>query len=521
MKKIHIIGFLILTMMGTSCSDYLDVNTNTNQATSVSPELVMPQAIAATALVLNGYNTYGMQTAGYAANAGGYGGFNETVTYNYNSSNYSGLWPTTYDNLEDFQYIIDQTEGDENYSYFNATAKIMKAHGFQLLVDAYNSVPYSEALKGANLLTPKYDDPSAVYADLASQLDIAIATINSAVAKDEAGATIKELGSADILFAGDLDKWKQLANTIKLRLIVRATGKATFASTAFDAVGFLDSDALINPGYTRDVARQNPKWESWGFGYTGSAANKAWIPTTYVLGFYNGGKLKDEGRGAATFYQFPSTGSNQLGYENTGVPSSPTGGFWYPSANRTGTTAGDATGVLKGADAGYPLITAAESYFLQSEAVVRGLITTGVAKTLFESGITASFDYLYQLPDGTLDGDPVADSKKYLTENPTSYLVNFALATTEAQKIEAIITQKYIAMNMVDSQEGWNEYRRTGYPSVSGTTARGTFASIVSQSPRADRLPTRVLYPSSEASYNAANAPGGISSFTSLIFWAK
>lgn len=521
MKKIHIITFLVLAVLGTSCSDYLDVNTNTNQATTVSPELVLPQAIAATAQVLNRYNTYGMETGGYGANAGGYGGFNEFVTYNYTSNTFSDLWPNTYDNLQDYQYIIDNTEGKETYSYYNAAAKIMKAHGFQLLVDTYGNVPYSDALKGANLLTPKYDDAAAIYTDLAAQLDIAIATINTANAAKAGGATMINLGAADVLFGGDMTKWAQFANTIKLRLVVRATGKTTFANSAFDAAGFLTDDALINPGYTRDNNRQNPQWNQWAYTYTGSAANKSWIPTNFILSFYDGSKLKDEGRGSAIYYKFPATGVNQLGVENNSVPSSPTGGFWYSGTDRTGTTAGDVPGTLKGPDAGYPVITVAESDFLQAEAVVRGILKSGDAKTLFENGIKASFDYIYQLPDGSLSGDAAGDATKYITDNQSNYLANFTLATTDARKVEAIITQKYVALNFVNSNEGWNEYRRTGYPAVSGTSARGTFASTVSQSPRPDRLPTRILYPASEASYNAANLPQGISPFTTLIFWAK
>lgn len=97
--------------------------------------------------------------------------------------------------------------------------------------------------------------------------------------------------------------------------------------------------------------------------------------------------------------------------------------------------------------------------------------------------------------------------------------------TTTAQKVEAIITQKYIAMNYVNSEEGWNEYRRTGYPTIVwGTNAASditTFASVVSESTAPDRLPTRIVYPSAEGQYNGTNMPKGISPFTSKIFWAK
>ena len=169
------------------------------------------------------------------------------------------------------------------------------------------------------------------------------------------------------------------------------------------------------------------------------------------------------------------------------------------------------------------IVTAAESYFLQAEAAVRGLITDDAA-TLFNDGIVASFRYLYTLPDNkTISGDPVGDAAEYMTDNEDSYLVNFSKATTDAQKIEAIITQKYIALNMVNSDEAWNEYRRTHYPAIistPGATGSQTFASSVSESTRPDKLPTRILYPTSEGSYNTSNVPKGVTPFTSTIFWA-
>ena len=527
MKRISVITLSLVFAVLTSCDEILDINTNPNQATIVSPELVLPLALTTTASVLNQYNNYGMQVGGYAANAGGYGGFNETVSYAYTPNNYSNLWPATYDNLEDYQYIINKTATEPINGYFFAVAKIMRAYDFELLVDAYNDVPYTQALKGAGSLTPTYDNAATVYASLASELDEAIATIHAT----NDLATKNPIDNYDVVFSGNMDRWIQLANTIKLRLIVRATGKATFANTTFDQLGFLTTDALINPlnakgstlGFTRDNGKQNPAWNTWAFSYTGSAGNKAWIPTTFIMTFYNGTKINDPGRGAAMYYQFPGTGTNQLGIESTGIPKSPDGSFWYPSTNRDGKSAGNARGALKGPDASYPLFTAAESYFLQAEAVVVGISgVTGTASALFQSGISASFRYLYILPNGTQSGNYVADVATYLTNNNSNRLVNFSLAGTNAERIEAIITQKYIALNMVNSHEGWNEYRRTGYPAVSGTSATTTFASAASQSTRPDKLPTRILYPSSEIQYNAANVPSATTnSFSSMIFWAK
>jgi hypothetical protein len=524
MKKILAIVFIGVAVIGTSCKKYLDVNDNPNDATSATPQLILPQALTATANILNTYNTYGAQVVGYMANAGGYGGFGTRITYNYSANDYSGNWTSVYDNLEDYQAILNFTEGKPEYSYFNGAARIMKALDYQLLVDAYNDVPYTEALKGADNLSPVYNDAKEIYKDLADELDKAIAAINTGLSTPG----VVEFGSSDVLFAGSQAKWKQLANTIKLRILLHGSGKVTFSNSTFSPDGFLTSDALINPGFTRDNGRQSPKWNTWAFTYTGTDGNKAWMPTPFILAFYNGGKLDDAGRGAAIYYKYPSTPTNRLGVEGSGIASSPSGSFWYPGydteTKRAGASAGDTTGVLKGPEAAMPLITAAESYFLQAEGSVRGLITSDAA-TLFEKGITASFNYLYQWPNGAVPAatDPVADAATYIADNATSYLANFSLATSMEQKIEAIITQKYIALNMVNSDEAWNEYRRTHYPAIistPGATGTQTFASSVSESTRPDRLPTRILYPTSEGSYNSTNVPKGISSFNSQIFWA-
>jgi hypothetical protein len=390
---------------------------------------------------------------------------------------------------------------------------------FQLLVDTYNDVPYNDALQGATKLTPTYTDAKVIYKDLADQIDTALATIT----KGAITPSVAPLGTADVMFAGDMTKWKQFANTLKLRILIRGKGKVTFSNNTFDAVGFLTTDATINPGYTRDNGRQNPKWNTWGWDYTGAAGNKAWMPTTFARAFYDGLKITDNGRGKALYYQFPTTPTNQLGNESVSVVSSPEGSFWYPSSSRVGKTAGNATGALKGPDASFPVITAAESYFLQAEGVLAG-ITTGTVSTLFNSGIAASFKYLYTLPSGTVSGSPATDVATYMTDNATNYLVNFSLAATPAQQLEAIITQKWVALNFVNSDQSWNDYRRTAYPklvSTPGATAIQTFASKVSESTRPDKLPTRILYPPTEGSYNSANVPKGIVPFGSLIFWAQ
>ena len=74
---------------------------------------------------------------------------------------------------------------------------------------------------------------------------------------------------------------------------------------------------------------------------------------------------------------------------------------------------------------------------------------------------------------------------------------------------------------MIANDECFNEFRRTAYPTIvnGSTDPLKTFASLKSISTRADKLPSRVLYPQAEYNLNPTNAPAGINKFTSLIFW--
>lgn len=522
MKKTTILSLATIALLSaSSCKKYLDINQNPNSATSATPELILPQAIVYTAANSNGFNTYGAELGGYAANAGGYGGFGSNWTYDFSTTDYQGLWTSTFDALNDFQSVIDATAKDETHQYYNGIARIMKAYNFQLLVDAYNNIPYTEALKGLNnVINPKYDDAKTIYPKLAVQLDSAIAILKAA---QGTGTQAVVASGNDPMFAGDVTSWIQFANTIKLRLIVRASATTSFSNTTFDAAGFLTTDAIVNPGYAKANGQQNPAWNTWVKDYAGTAGNRAWMPCTFAFAFYNGGKLTDNGRGAAIYFDFPSTPNNQLGVGTTAVPSAPTdANAWYSGDV---SNLGNTVGIMKGLNMGQPLVMASESYFLQAEAQVRGIIT-GDAQTSFYDGIHASFVYLYELPDDATIGsgwDPDADFATYQADNVGSYLVNFSKATTTDQQIEAIITQKYIALNFINSQEGWNEYRRTGYPLSSSSTndPNLSMASTLSQSTHPDKLPTRIQYPASEYSYNGANVPTGISPYTSTIFWAK
>jgi len=146
------------------------------------------------------------------------------------------------------------------------------------------------------------------------------------------------------------------------------------------------------------------------------------------------------------------------------------------------------------------VMTASESLFLQAEAVESNLLTSNrTAQELYEMGITESFKLL-----DVEDAEATAEAYYTSGEDNKDW-------TASTSKLEAIGTQKWIALAGFSGFEAWTEYRRTGYPTgiPNSTKAPGK--------PK----PLRLLYPLSEYSNNAANTQdqGTISQYTSKIFW--
>jgi hypothetical protein len=139
-------------------------------------------------------------------------------------------------------------------------------------------------------------------------------------------------------------------------------------------------------------------------------------------------------------------------------------------------------------------ISAAESYFLQAEAVARGWASGGSASTLFKDGIDASF---------ATDGIPTA-AATYEASAPDA---QFPGAT--ADQLKAIITQKYYAMCGSQGFEAWTEWRRTGFP---------TFL-VLSAANGGRGVPLRFLYPQSELTGNL-KYPGTVPE-TTPVWWDK
>ena len=500
MKRYILIIAAFFTAGISGCKkDYLSLEANPNTPSVTSPQLTLSAALnrAATILVTD-YDHYGVW-AGYWTTSGNYVPNQSVNQYQITNTNFIGSWNDWYTDLTNLNNLQKTAAADPSLAKFQAIAMIMKAYGFQHLVDDYNDVPYSQAFQPSTILFPAYDKGSDIYEDLGKQLDAAIALINKSAAAASPDVS-------DIVFQGDMTKWKKFANSLKLRLAIRVSTKSPsdplitdLASTASE--GYLDGtvEARLNPGYSNAAGKQNPFYANFGLDPIGNEAsnhvyyranffavnllkttNDPRLATEYSLTLPVGGKPTDP----PTVYHgnvFGDTKATNLGNPNN---------------------SGVGSGLAQSATQDAILFSGAESLFLQSEAALNGFIPGGVATAQadYEAGITASFI------DQGLKATDAATYYGQATPN-----VGWAASTNKQQ---AIITQKWIALNGWDNFEAWNEYRRTGYPAHPSSIDPAAISAT---------YPTRVFYPLSELTTNQANLAkeGTIDIFKSKIFWAQ
>lgn len=494
--KNPLIKYICLALVGVSTlsgceKNFLDVNKNPNSVTTATPNLILSAGLNRTASLSNvTINQIGSIWAGYWGPSSDFLWYVNEKQYNISSSFATGVWETNYDILNDYD-AVEKSAVTGKMSYYEAIAKIMKAYHFQILVDAYGNIPYTEALQNTVVIRPKYDKGQDVYNDLVVQLTKAIELIKAAP------TTELKPGGEDIFFAGNMTKWIKFANTLKLRILLRQTevaSQASFIKTEIakiqtEGTGFIGAgeSVLSNPGYSSSTGKMNPFYAAYYANAAGSIISdyRATRPTTFLLDKYknnNDPRVTKIYSPVAGEYKGVLLGSGTNAIYNASVTSP-----FLPNG-----------GVLKALTAAAPILLSAESLFLQAEAAERGYLTGASAESLFKLGIVESFKYAGYTSD--------AEAIAYYSQNLKN--VNYASSTN---KIEAIIFQKWLALNAVSGWEAWTEFRRTGYPTdnpLSLLAVKGAF-------------PKRLLYPNSELAANGDNvaAEGTIDPFTSAIFW--
>ncbi|OON69137.1 SusD/RagB family nutrient-binding outer membrane lipoprotein [Hymenobacter sp. CRA2] len=522
-------GLLVSSVALASCEDFLDVNQNPNNPTEASATLVLPNAQFRTATRLgNDLNILGNLWTENWAQAQDYIYYVPQQSYGLTPLSYEPTWTDLYaGSLRDLSYVLAEAQRS-NATNTIAIVKIMQAYNYQLLVDAWGDVPYGDALQGTDNLAPRFEDDQVVYDNIIDLLNEGIAAINTTAATP---------GSADIVFRGNMTQWRKFANTIKLRVYVRQSGArpdvARAGIQAMQTAGaqFLGADesATANPGFLNTAGKTNPLVANIGYNTTGGPTGGYQATRANTLGV-NYLKATNDTLRLKRIYT-PVAGRTDIARNYVAVASGDIRAQ-VPSPIASARLSGIGPGVIRPfAQNGFAqpiyLLSSAESFFLQAEAAERGWLTggTAAAKTAYEAGITESFKILgVASPQAAATAyysqTGVAGRKVTDTNAPTALTSNGQFDPKAVDpsyngtgdKIEKIITQKWIANNGINGFESWNEYRRTGFPS-------GIYTSLNSiEASNPNKIPVRIPYPQTEIANNP-NSPKGSTTFTPKVFW--
>jgi hypothetical protein len=458
MKKFIYI-FAILGCNFISCTkDFEEINTNPNAPVFVQPNLLLRQVIYDFG---ENMSYEGFVAGDLLAQHRTALDFNLFDRHDLKSPQLGGNpWPIFYTNLRDTEIILKQAKETPAFAVYEGPALILKAYMAAGLTDLFGDVPYFEAFNGIDgTVTPKYDLQADIYQNengILDNLDKGITAI-----QNYSGSIPLE---GDILYNGNLDAWVQFANSLKIKYLIRISGKVDVSAqlqTVFTSGNYIKNNA-----------------ENAIFDFTNTEPNSFRLAQLRVGDFNNFVLSKtmeeiltnlNDARITNFFRPFSNSTSNEFNGLINGIDASSTS-IALSDYSLAGTAFREDTSSL---DANF--MTAWETSFLLAEAAEKGLINAN-AETLYNTAVAQAFDY-------------------WNTNLPVNYLTgNAHFNAIGKTPLEQIITQKWIA-SVINGYEGWIEYRRTGFPALKN----------VSASLNNGKIPVRMPYPAEAASLNSEN----------------
>lgn len=518
----------IVLALAVSCEDLDELNVNPN---GVDPEKADPNLLMATIITSVGQSVVNL---GYGDIAGvmqhtqkdGWSGGHNDYDWDNSSKSWAGYYGILR-NSDEFYNKSVELELD----FHQGVALVMEAYSFGLITDLWGDAPYSAALNGeaggAENLKPAFDAQKDIYLGILADLETA-----NTLLSQESSAYSGISQSQDVLYGGDVAKWRKFANSLALRYYMRLSEKEPGIAEAgiknitsntanyplitaaaddanMDYIGSSPSDSWPNNtvfdkstsgSYFRIKmcatlveamqALNDPRLALW--------ANKIEYALVLEPGWENDrdeiiGNERHIAQNIADDYE--TTWSNSLNYdpEWVGIPPSLSGapqynlnpyleqGVYNPHASQLNDMYKETSGSLLKSR----MMSAAEVNFILAEAALKGWIT-GDAETYYNSGVEQSL-----IAWGV--GDSYAD---YIAGAPYAGL-------------EEIIEQKWIA-SWTAAAEAWFDYRRTGLPDLqTGETAKR------------QALPLRFYYHwDDEITLNPVNAEAAIEALEPTSFAA-
>jgi len=504
-KLINYILIGILVAYTTSCDQNFDEwNTNRVNATSVDPTFQLNNAVLNSNASSFGTLVYemGIVQQIISPNSGVLTGAN------YNQDNRASTqtnWQNYYRNvIKNTKDVINQVKDNPARNNLHQMTRIIQANAFMLLTDTYGAVPYKEGGEGVTkqIFFPKYDSQEFIYGEIVRELTEASAALSST----------SRIETADILYAGNIDKWKRFANSLLLRAGMRLSRvdptKARQIVAAAVASGVILSNS-DNAVIQHDNNYQNP---------VGNTLNSTEAANFYMTApFVDFLKSTNDPRLAAIAVRYVGAKS---GPEQTVARQS------FDPALQIGMPMGnDNAGAVKAAsslglasfydfsqidrrriaklNAPNFIVTASQTNLLLAEARVRGWITAGNAADYFTAGVRlhmqqmASYDVASTVPADAIT--------TYLTANPLK----------EETALKQINDQYWIS-SLMNGPEAFANFRRSGFPALAPNPYPGREVLFIN----------RLTYPNSEISVNKDNVTAAIGSqgtddLATKVWWHK
>ena len=413
-------------------------------------------------------------------------------------------YPSTIKGLVD---LIYQSETDPANINIHSIARLMKVMQMSIITDLYGDVPYTEAGQGFinTNFSPKYDAQKDIYADMLNELSEAGTALST---------TATNPGSADLVYGGDVAKWKKFANSLMLRLAMRmqrvdAAAAQTWAKKALDG-GVMTSNAeTFSIKYANDGGTPSMNSNSFNLGPieapTRNEVFKGSIQWSKTLIDLMKSRTDPRISTISTLKDGDVTPAKQKG-----LPSGLDAALLTALTGETGSdNYSRPSSVLYSATNPYILLPYAEVEFMKAEAIERGWFTTGTAAAAYAAGQAAAISQLaVNTGAPTISGAAIT---AYQAANP------YPATTLEAKMLQIHSEMFILNASTLNGFEGWANYRRTGLPVLTPTNFPGNATG--------GTIMRRLIYPVSEqglnVNYKTAISTQGADLFTTRMWWDK
>lgn len=492
MKK-YFACLAIAVLAFQSCSDFEDINVDPNNPAIVPVEMLLPPVISGGANTMVGS---GRRAGQYVQHLAYPGGSSEADgRFNLTGASWREEWNGAVRLIKDVNQMRLLAEQNNQPEYL-ALAHINKVYILSLVTDVFGDIPYDEAGMGNvdGLEFPRFQAQEEVYQRMLEDLEHA----NNLLAELPAGVSV----SRDILYNGDLQKWRKFANTLKIRILMRQSAKKDVAQhvteifnnpNRYPVFANVDDGATLVYNNSSDFYAwfiRNPSSDGSGVDFSDNAR----VSDVMVGLLENGADPRLFIYAAPTRNSFlanASDASKELEYRGqiAGLSSAEQQELY----ERTGLKEGDFSVVSRRIrrDNRAFLMTYSELLLLKAEAIQRDMGVTGQVEEVYQEAVNASFDKWKQVGSQSQIQNP------YISDSQREAYWASAVNQYQPEKGLTMIAEQYFIDSFLNGFEGWASWRRTGIPEIK--TGPSVLASI----------PVRYVY-----SDNEQNNP-------SLIEWVN